>query len=120
MRRFLQIVLFTYFAGTVVAGVILTELTVRPPHRPILEKVEAIAVSVRHHAPLRDVEITSAEGVPLRAWVMKPNGGHSDAVMLLHGIADNRVGMLGYAEIFLSRGYTVLLPDARAHGSSAG
>jgi len=41
-------------------------------------------------------------------------------VILLHGLADNRVGMTGYAELLLNRGFTVLMPDARAHGPSGG
>jgi pimeloyl-ACP methyl ester carboxylesterase len=39
---------------------------------------------------------------------------------LLHGLGDNRLGMRGYAELLLAHEYTVLLPDARAHGVSGG
>jgi fermentation-respiration switch protein FrsA (DUF1100 family) len=46
--------------------------------------------------------------------------GNGDAVILLHGVADSRVAMLGYAELLLRQGYAVLLPDARAHGTSGG
>jgi hypothetical protein len=35
-------------------------------------------------------------------------------------LSDNRIGMIGYAELLLSHGFTVLLPDARAHGASGG
>jgi alpha-beta hydrolase superfamily lysophospholipase len=41
-------------------------------------------------------------------------------VILLHGLGDNRFGMTGYAELFLSRGFSVLMPDARAQGTSGG
>ncbi len=51
---------------------------------------------------------------------MKPRLTRPDAVLLLHGQGDNRAGMLGYASLFLSKGYTVLLPDARGHGESGG
>jgi fermentation-respiration switch protein FrsA (DUF1100 family) len=40
--------------------------------------------------------------------------------MLLHGLSDNRMGMIGYAESFVSHGYNVLMADARAHGTSGG
>jgi len=40
--------------------------------------------------------------------------------MVLHGIGDSRQGGAGYAPIFLDEGYSVLLPDSRAHGSSGG
>jgi len=35
-------------------------------------------------------------------------------------MGDNRSGMAGYAELLLKHGYSVLLPDARAHGASGG
>jgi len=41
-------------------------------------------------------------------------------VILLHGQADNRVGMLGNADLLLRHGFAVLLPDARANGVSGG
>jgi hypothetical protein len=41
-------------------------------------------------------------------------------VLLLHGLGDNRLGMTGYAQLLLARGFTVLLPDARSHGISGG
>jgi fermentation-respiration switch protein FrsA (DUF1100 family) len=40
--------------------------------------------------------------------------------MVLHGIGDSRQGSAGYAALFLDEGYSVLLPDSRAHGSSGG
>ena len=41
-------------------------------------------------------------------------------MILLHGLSDNRLGMIGYAELLLSHGFSVLMPDARAHGNSGG
>jgi uncharacterized protein len=40
--------------------------------------------------------------------------------LLLHGVTDNRLGMAGYAQFFVRHGYTVLMPDSRAHGESGG
>jgi hypothetical protein len=51
---------------------------------------------------------------------MRPLHGNGDAVILLHGVADNREGMLGNADLLLGHGYAVLLPDARGHGVSGG
>jgi uncharacterized protein len=42
------------------------------------------------------------------------------AVILLHGISANRMGVAGYGEMFLQKGYRILLPDSRAHGESEG
>jgi hypothetical protein len=77
-------------------------------------------MALREHAELADVAVTAEEGVTLRAWSLRPANGNGDVVILLHGVADNRMGMLGYADLLLRRGFAVLLPDARAHGESGG
>ena len=41
-------------------------------------------------------------------------------VILLHGLGDTRIGMVGQASFLLRAHYTVLLPDSRGHGSSGG
>ncbi|PYU19359.1 MAG: hypothetical protein DMG30_24470 [Acidobacteria bacterium] len=41
-------------------------------------------------------------------------------MILLHGVGDNRQGMMGFAELFLSNGFAVLVPDSRAQGESGG
>jgi pimeloyl-ACP methyl ester carboxylesterase len=74
----------------------------------------------RLDAEQSDVSIASADGAVLRAWAIRPHRPNGDAVLLLHGLGDNRIGMTGYAELLLGHGFTVLLPDARAHGLSGG
>jgi uncharacterized protein len=69
---------------------------------------------------LENVSITTPDAITLRAWTIHPNRTNSNAVILLHGLGDNRIGMTGYAQLLLAHGFTVLLPDARAHGASAG
>jgi hypothetical protein len=58
--------------------------------------------------------------VLLRGWIVHPRRGNGDAVIALHGLGDNRIGMTGYAQFLVAHGFTVLLPDARAHGGSEG
>jgi dipeptidyl aminopeptidase/acylaminoacyl peptidase len=69
---------------------------------------------------MQDVSLRTRDNVTLRAWFSQAPQPNGDAVILLHGIADNREGVLGYAEMFRQHGYTVLLPDARGHGRSEG
>jgi pimeloyl-ACP methyl ester carboxylesterase len=69
---------------------------------------------------LEDVSVTTSDAVTLRAWTLHPRRSNGNAVILLHGLADNRIGMTGYAQLLLANGFTVLLPDARAHGASGG
>ncbi len=71
-------------------------------------------------AILQDVSITTSDQVILRGWLLRPTAGNGNAVIVLHGLTDNRLGMIGYAQLLLAHGYTVLLPDARAHGVSGG
>jgi hypothetical protein len=73
-----------------------------------------------NHATLSDVQIVAKDGARLRAWNLRPVARNGDAVLLLHGQGDNRAGMLGPAQMLLRHGYSVLLPDARAHGMSSG
>jgi uncharacterized protein len=49
-----------------------------------------------------------------------PAHENGKAVILLHGISDNRLGVAGYGQMFLQQGYRILLPDSRAHGKSGG
>lgn len=72
------------------------------------------------NAELRDASLPTTDGLILRAWLIQPHHANGDAVLLLHGLGDNRIGMTGYAQLFLAHGFTVLTPDARAHGSSGG
>jgi pimeloyl-ACP methyl ester carboxylesterase len=65
-------------------------------------------------------EVTPADGVVLRAWLFRPLAANGRAVILLHGVADTRAGVLAHARMLLQHGYTVLAPDSRGHGESGG
>jgi uncharacterized protein len=71
-------------------------------------------------AEIQDVSITTPDNVVLSAWIVQPRQSNGEAVLLLHGLADNRIGMTGYARLLLAHGFAVLLPDSRAHGRSGG
>ena len=77
-------------------------------------------IAFESHAKLEAATITAKDGIVLQAWDFRPLDANGDAVILLHGLSDNRLGMIGYARIPLRHGYAVLLPDARAHGASGG
>lgn len=68
---------------------------------------------------VRAVQFPSASGSTIHAWLVPGTAG-AGAIVLLHGVGDNRTSMLGRA-VFLHRaGYTLLLPDFQAHGESDG
>jgi fermentation-respiration switch protein FrsA (DUF1100 family) len=67
-----------------------------------------------------EVSIVAGDKVTLRAWWLTSSNSNGNCVVVLHGIADSRVGSVGFAPMFLNAGYAVLLPDSRAHGTSEG
>src|SRR5260370_28162037 len=81
---------------------------------------EAASVFSHIGAHREDFDVRAADGVLLRGWKVrsaKPNGNW---VLVFHGVADNRAGVLGQAQLLLQAGYSVVMMDARAHGASNG
>jgi len=109
-----------YFALCVALSVVLAEVAFHPARKPVDRGVSLDAVIGGSKARLQEVSIEAADGIVLQAWFFRPDKANGDSVILLHGIADNRQGMLGFAELFLSHGYSVLLPDSRGQGESGG
>ena len=125
MRRRLRRILFAillYLALCLVGGIFLADGTLHPGRRPLREdEVAAMHQAAQAlDANMKDVAITAEDGAVLRGWRIRPHNGNGDAVILLHGLGDNRIGMMGYAQLLLAHGFTVLMPDARAHGLSGG
>jgi len=124
VRRFLQIltsVVGLYVLLCTAAGWILAGVALHPQRRTLVQAPQAIqSLTQEFHVAVEDVSIRGTDGVPLRGWFVRAPQANGSAVILLHGVADNREGMVGYAALFLRRGYTVLLPDSRAHGESGG
>ncbi len=120
--RYALLLLILYLTLSTIGGIYLADGTLHPAHRPISDdEVSAAQQFARDlDADLADASITTPDHATLSAWIIHPHHPNSDAVLLLHGLGDNRVGMVGYARIFLTHGFTVLLPDARAHGESGG
>ena len=121
-RRYFFFALFLYLTFCIIGGINLANGVLRPARRPLTEEeITAVRESAHTlHADLNDASITAPDGAILRAWTIRPSSPNGDAVILLHGLGDNRIGMTGYAQLFLADGFTVLLPDARAHGTSGG
>ncbi|SEF95921.1 hypothetical protein SAMN05421819_1484 [Bryocella elongata] len=110
-----------YAALTLIVGVALAEFSLHLPKMPIYApEIYRVRYERQFDARLHDVSITAQDGAVLRAWYVAPANPNGRSVVLLHGIGGNRVWLSGYADIFLKRGYTVLLPDSRQHGASGG
>ncbi len=116
VRRFIA----CYALFSIAAGIFLGELPFHPARKPVPNQASATAIAAQCGAELQDVSVISKDGINLQAWFVHPAGGNGDAVILFHGVGDNRQGVMGLARLFLSRGYAVLMPDSRGHGASAG
>jgi uncharacterized protein len=67
-----------------------------------------------------DFDVRAPDGILLRGWKVRPPNANGNWVLLFHGVADNRVGVIGQSEFLLRAGYSVVMMDARAHGASEG
>jgi len=114
--------LLLYVAVCAVAGIFVADNALHPSRRSLDAKEVAYAVQVanRAGAELQNVSLTAPDRADLRGWLIRPPMNNGSVVMLLHGMGDNRGGVIGYAQLLLSAGYSVLMPDARAHGESGG
>jgi len=67
-----------------------------------------------------DFNVRAPDGALLRGWKVRPKNANGNWVLLFHGVADNRIGVIGHSEFLLRAGYSVVMMDARAHGASGG
>jgi pimeloyl-ACP methyl ester carboxylesterase len=120
--RRLLLFLTLYLTFSAVAGIYVADGALHPSRRSLTEEDEFGMRQIAHSldSDLENVSLITPDAATLRAWSIQPRRGNGDAAILLHGLADNRIGMIGYAQLLLARGFTVLLPDARAHGASGG
>jgi alpha-beta hydrolase superfamily lysophospholipase len=121
LARILYKVVSRYLFLCLVLGILIAELTFHPAR---LEMPAEVATHPeRSFTPsnrTEEVTITAEDRIPLKAWYVRPQSENGNAVILIHGISDNRLGTVSMAPLFLREGYRVILPDSRAHGESGG
>jgi hypothetical protein len=126
MRRIVCVVIvaITMLASlcSAVAGVMLGGVVLHPVLRPLTPTM----VERRYRAfqqlgaTEEDFVVRAPDGIVLRGWKVRPRPANGDWILLFHGRSDNRMGMLGQAELLLRHGYSVVMMDSRAHGESGG
>lgn len=103
------------FAGHMIGPGVLHPMRLNP------ERLEQAAqMLARTQATKNDFPVRASDGIELRGWKVRPRAPNDDWVLVYHGVSDNRTGMLGYAELLLRHGYSVVMMDSRAHGTSGG
>src|SRR5437763_1088182 len=121
MRKLTKILLLLcsiYLLLSAVGGILLAESSLRLRHLPLRHRQQAEAlVRQQFHTELQEISVTASDSSVLKGWYVHPRNFNGSTVVLLHGLTDNREGVGGYALLFLTRGYAVLLPDALAHSA---
>src|SRR6266446_9718336 len=102
-QRLTVIGLLAFLTLSAIAGAFLAEATLHPGRHLLSsgDEMEAREMARRRDSELKDINITARDGVILRAWSIRASHSNGNAVILLHGLADNRSGMTGYAELLL-------------------
>lgn len=124
-RRLLRILLILVLfppAFAAVAGWLAAPAFLHPIRRPLTpDLVVGADVSFAEIGAHREeFDVRAPDGVLLRGWKVRPADPNGAWVLVFHGVADNRMGVLEQALILLRAGYGVTMMDARAHGESEG
>lgn len=67
-----------------------------------------------------EFDVRAPDGIFLRGWKVRAARPNGSWILVFHGVADNRMGVLEHARILLIAGYGVVMMDARSHGASEG
>jgi hypothetical protein len=112
IRRLLYVLAFVYIAGTIFGGIGLGWIALHPYSHSVMpsEERNARAIAEANQVEFRDVELTTPDGALLSAWFMRPPEPNGDAVILLHGVSDNRMGMYGYGKWLVQNHYMFCFP----------
>lgn len=65
-------------------------------------------------------DVRAPDGVLLHGWKVRAAHPNGSWILLFHGVADNRMGVVEHSLFLLRTGYSVTLVDSRAHGESEG
>jgi len=125
MRRLLRIVLILLLFPPLLSmglGWLVAPSFLHPIRRPLTpDLVQQADASFAQFGVRREVfDVRAPDGVVLRGWKVRASRPNGAWVLLFHGVADNRMGVLEHALFLLNVGYGVTLMDARAHGESEG
>jgi len=124
-RRLLRIILILLCIPPLLAGIagwLGAPAFLHPIRRALTPDLirEADAAFTHVSAHREDFTVQAPDGVLLHGWKVRAADPNGAWVLAFHGVADNRVGVVGHAEFLLRAGYNAVMMDARAHGESGG
>jgi uncharacterized protein len=125
MRRFYRALLILLLfppALALVAGWLAAPSFLHPVRRQLTPDLlrEADASFSHVGAHREDLTVRAPDGSLLHGWKVRAAQPNGSWVLVFHGVADNRVGVIPQAEFLLRAGFDVVMMDARAHGESEG
>ena len=121
MGRLLRILLILLLFPPLMAAVIgwiVAPSFLHPIRRELTRDLvrEADASFAQVHARRRDFNVAAADGVILRGWKVWSCNSNRSWVLVFHGVADNRVGVIQQTELLLRAGYSAGAADMRRRG----
>ncbi|MGB9467178.1 MAG: alpha/beta hydrolase [Candidatus Acidiferrum sp.] len=124
-RRIIRILLILLLLPPLLAGVagwLVAPGFLHPIRRELTPDLirEADASFAHSGGHREDFNVRAPDGILLRGWKVRPDNPNGSWVLLFHGVADNRIGVIGQSEFLLRAGYSVVMMDARARGASEG
>jgi alpha-beta hydrolase superfamily lysophospholipase len=124
-RRVVRILLILLLLPPILAGIagwLVAPGFLHPIRRELTpDLIREADASLAHSGGHReDFNVHAPDGILLRGWIVRPDHPDGNWVLLFHGVADNRIGVIGQSEFLLRAGYSVVMMDARAHGASEG
>ncbi len=122
IMRILVILLLFPVLAAIVTGWLVAPSFLHPVRRALtpdlIQQADASFAQLGVHQETFDVR--APDGILLRGWKVRAARPNGSWVLLFHGVADNRVGVLEHALFLIRGGYGVTLMDARTHGESEG
>jgi alpha-beta hydrolase superfamily lysophospholipase len=125
MRRAVRILLLLLLlppALSAVAGWIAGPGFLHPIRRPLTPDLvrDAKNTFAPMHAKYNEFDVRAFDGILLRGWKVRAANPNGSWILVFHGVADNRAGVLEHGRLMLTAGYGIVLMDSRAHGASEG
>ena len=122
-RRTIRILLILLLVPSLVAmvlGWLVAPSFLHPIRRPLTPDLiqQADASFAQIGVQRETFDVRALDDTLLRGWKVRAAHPNGSWVLLFHGVADNRMGVLEHALILLRAGYGVTLMDARARGES--
>src|ERR1035438_10797719 len=100
MKRILTpLAIFSLFYSVLcgIAGIFMADGALHSSRRPLDAEELASAVQVARQvgSEVQNASVLTRDGADLKGWLIVPQKSNGSAVVLLHGMGDNRGGVLG-------------------------